>query len=26
LTTALQASQSCFVRLSSLSLFNDIGN
>ncbi len=26
LTTALQASQACFVRLSSLSLFNDIGN
>ena len=26
LTTALQASQSCFVRLSSLSLFNVIGN
>lgn len=26
LTTALQASQSCFVRLSSLSLFSDIGN
>ncbi len=26
LTTALQASQSCFVRMSSLSLFNVIGN
>jgi len=26
LTTALQASQACFVKLSSLSLFNDIGN
>jgi len=26
LTTALQASQACFVRLSSLSLFNDLGS